>query len=1589
MAQLKDLLVSGAARFLNGLNVNGDLTIAGNLLPAKNETYNIGDSSHRWRQTQTKYLSVGAGDISSSGYEAVISGDFHTTGYSLFDDYVQIGGTRPASYTLYVNGPSNFTNYLYINRGTTNAASLLWNKSGSYYSGIGYGGTVNENYLGPCNSDGTWINANTEAWNFRGLVKITNYGNTVLMGSQNSGWIHMTANKSFYINPSVHVDGTVYIYNEGASDSYLTNGQLVLRRTSTTAGNLPAEISLQARDSTLGTVSYATIAAYSDHGSSSYGSNLVLSSGGNTLIQAGDGTYGGYTNLIGTGTNQGENLYLTADDTIQLCASADTSNRKLIWDGTTFYPSISNAFANGGTGNYWAVERTQWLETNRSGSGLDGGISLYAGERSNYAIYFRQTSNQGTHGFVTADWAMYFTMDRTANRGWIFRNIGTGNVASINNAGHMHLNGRLSLASNWRSLDANQTASSTTKLYFGDHSHDKIDSGTYYIPWFGGRESVNGHGYGNTWTSGLYISGNDTNADQVGYYLATCWDDAAAPAQYWSFTRSGLMGMGTLTPSYKLHVMGDIYADGGWLRTSGVAGWYNNTYNGGWYMTDSNFIRNFNSKAVSINVASNNAWGIGSHRLAAVFKGNSHVSILLSTNSLGYGLCVNNDGNWYLGKRTTSSETSTSGDSYILYGSTSHMSPYSTNAIDLGLSNHRWRSGHIYRDFNIYGNESTGDESHIRFNASDNTQRAIITFNGNADNTFKSSTHLKIATSYGDIRLAPANGNVNIGDGNCSLTWRKADNGSTTGGLESGIYFSTPGRESVVFANMYTHTGWIFVNGIRPSNKTNWNALGITPAMQIHHNAIYINRPVRDADTADYNLYVNGTSYLNGALTVNGNIYVNQTSGAGTGISLYSTGSPATSYGIMFATTSNYGTHGYVTGDWATYFTMDTNGNSTPNRGWIFRNTDTYGNVASIDSAGNAAFSQYIQFSNGAHVATNRSTDYHHGYTFNIGDNSNNIGIYSGSGGECGAVIVSPEGCLIYNSSDCGYNLDIHDKDLGADLTSSSTRTFCITQNGYYAWSRGGFQKNGSSDNYVLLGGGGHALISSLSVTNADTLDGYHESSFLRYSGWWNSDSSQNVNDASGMVFAYSNHGLPGPWGIVTTFDYSKNSEYRHQIYGDGWNNEMYFRTCSFDRGGWNAWKHLLDDSNYAGILDGRYVNVTGDTMTGSLTNNARMYCNEWIQFNGTTGLYWPNGNGAHFYPNTASSYGTFMMQGTRGGYFGYLIGDSTGYMHVMDNGNDKGLYQQDQGMWMFYYNKANSSVSLRTSSIWWGSAVNIQGGLYVNGGNQYVSGYIQSGTRIICGYDSGVSGSVSCSNWFRSSGNTGWYNDSYGGGWYMTDSTWMRSYADKPIYTAGGINSPHGHNLLVGGNEFNFIPDNYNNAIWFNYQSWSRNSSSTVSSYYFGNGHSDWGTTHIYAGAVHNAVWNDYAECREADTEEPGRVLFEKGDDTLELTNQRLQAFAGVSSDTYGVIQGETKKAKTPLAVAGRVLVYPYQNRNNYKPGDCVCAAPGGTVDIMTREEIIQYPDRIVGTVSCVPNYEEWGTGKVKVNGRIWIKVC
>lgn len=154
----------------------------------------------------------------------------------------------------------------------------------------------------------------------------------------------------------------------------------------------------------------------------------------------------------------------------------------------------------------------------------------------------------------------------------------------------------------------------------------------------------------------------------------------------------------------------------------------------------------------------------------------------------------------------------------------------------------------------------------------------------------------------------------------------------------------------------------------------------------------------------------------------------------------------------------------------------------------------------------------------------------------------------------------------------------------------------------------------------------------------------------------------------------------------------------------------------------------------------------------------------------------------------------------------------------------------------------------------------------------------------------------------------------------------------------------------------------------------------------YFG---ANGGYGYVDSNGIHGAMWNDYAEFRnQSEDIEPGYCVASADNGKVYKTTEKFQACDGIVSDTFGFSIGKTDECKTPLAVAGRVLAYCEGERSDYHAGDTVCAGINGLVCKMTREEIKEYPDRIIGIVSEIPDYETWGSGNVPVNGRIWIKV-
>lgn len=162
---------------------------------------------------------------------------------------------------------------------------------------------------------------------------------------------------------------------------------------------------------------------------------------------------------------------------------------------------------------------------------------------------------------------------------------------------------------------------------------------------------------------------------------------------------------GTSMPVYMdtgAYALGNISATGAvyasnWLRTYGATGWYNQTYGGGWYMTDSTYIRNYNSKHLLL---SGNCY-FGSTSYYINNSGGARLQ-LVRLGSTSYGL--NSDGTANLGGLTLSSNylKNSSGDIGIANDTvkiglwSSAFRPHGDYAgtATLGASSCRW--GQIY-----------------------------------------------------------------------------------------------------------------------------------------------------------------------------------------------------------------------------------------------------------------------------------------------------------------------------------------------------------------------------------------------------------------------------------------------------------------------------------------------------------------------------------------------------------------------------------------------------------------------------------------------------------------------------------------------------------------------------------------------------------------------------------------------------------------------------------------------------------------------------------------------------------------------------
>jgi hypothetical protein len=223
--------------------------------------------------------------------------------------------------------------------------------------------------------------------------------------------------------------------------------------------------------------------------------------------------------------------------------------------GSSNYIQNQTASAQAGAG-FWTAGtgRADAFGVSNTSSTSGKGISLYGGPTAGeptYGLMFAGTGTFGTHGYVSADWATYLTMNTTANRGWVFRS-GSTNVASINTAGSMSINGRLRLGN----AANTEFYSDGNRLFARAEGADNVAQFAAY----GMYLPRTGQTYNLYLGEGLQIGYNTANP--ILSYRSGDLLFRSDATERMRLTVSGNLGIGTTNPTQALDVRGNVYTTG-------------------------------------------------------------------------------------------------------------------------------------------------------------------------------------------------------------------------------------------------------------------------------------------------------------------------------------------------------------------------------------------------------------------------------------------------------------------------------------------------------------------------------------------------------------------------------------------------------------------------------------------------------------------------------------------------------------------------------------------------------------------------------------------------------------------------------------------------------------------------------------------------------------------------------------------------------------------------------------------------------------------------------------------------------------------
>ena len=414
-----------------------------------------------------------------------------------------------------------------------------------------------------------------------------------------------------------------------------------------------------------------------------------------------------------------------------------------------------------------------------------------------------------------------------------------------------------------------------------------------------------------------------------------------------------------------------------------------------------------------------------------------------------------------------------------------------------------------------------------------------------------------------------------------------------------------------------------------------------------------------------------------------------------------------------------------------------------------------------------------------------------------------------------------------FNIVNAGFNnriwfnyLPINDRSKTATISGYN---FGNGATGYTTIKASGFIKNGSSSSYVLLGDGGHKTISSLSVNyassagNADTLDGTH---------------------LNGIFTAFGNNGH----NITATIGGTTKSFL------------VNWATYSDKLDGYHASDLLTSVTN-----TNNGISVTVGGTTKSVSNISVNYANS--AGNADTAQYLRSLGNQNCQTGRTQNYGDVYTYNTYDGNTGSpttftsVIGFGRGIagtVEIAGGWDNTNLYWrslrdccEDWHSWRTVLDSSNYTEFI--NNYYWAN-------VKISASSSTTTSptvHTLTATRVCAGHNPGIDNSISCSNWFRSSGATGWYNTTYNGGWYMSDTSWIRAHNGVGIYTSGKVKASGFHHVnhdnddavLLAGGSYKTLNSIYggdsNHPVFLGYLNLDHGSDGTVSSSFYCLGYS------------------------------------------------------------------------------------------------------------------------------------------------------